>query len=151
APTPADTVLDLFCGLGNFSLPLARRAARVIGVESDANLIQRARDNAVRNAVNNVEFRCADLGSEAGIESVTALKFNKLLLDPPRSGAEALVRSLRLHGVSRIAYISCNPVTLARDTAILVRERGLRLCAAGVIDMFPHTAHVESLAVFEPA
>ncbi|MSR14608.1 MAG: 23S rRNA (uracil(1939)-C(5))-methyltransferase RlmD [Gammaproteobacteria bacterium] len=150
SPTTTDSVLDLFCGLGNFTLPLARRAGQVVGVENEQGLVERARDNAARNGLTNVEFIRADLFRADELGALSARPFTKILLDPPRSGAELLLRAISLRGVTRLVYISCNPVTLARDTAILVRERGLRLQAAGVIDMFPHTAHVESLAVFEP-
>lgn len=151
APVAEDSVLDLFCGLGNFTLPLARCAAHVVGVDGDAGLVARARANANLNGIANVEFVATDLFGSDGLSKLPASKFDKLLLDPPRSGAELLLRTVSLERLSRIVYISCNPVTLARDAAILVRERGMRLRAAGVIDMFPHTAHVESLAVFENA
>ena len=144
-----DSVLDLFCGLGNFTLPIAKRARHVVGVESDSGLLARAHANAERNAIRNVEFVATDLFADAGIAKLAARSFQKVLLDPPRTGAHQLLRTLDLNATSRVVYVSCNPVTLARDTSILVRERGFRLCTAGVIDMFPHTAHVESIAVFE--
>ncbi|MGE0385053.1 MAG: 23S rRNA (uracil(1939)-C(5))-methyltransferase RlmD [Gammaproteobacteria bacterium] len=148
APRTTDTVLDLFCGVGNFSLPLARRAGRVIGVEGEARLVERARANAVRNGIGNAEFTAGDLGGMP--RALRTAGAGKWLLDPPRSGAEALLREADLAGVGRLVYVSCNPATLARDAGILVNERGLRLVAAGVMDMFPHTAHVESIALFEP-
>ncbi len=149
--TGEECVLDLFCGLGNFTLPIAQCAARVVGFEGEAGLVARAAANALANGLANAEFQQADLFSEAGVQRVAAQSFDKILLDPPRSGAEAVLRGLNLVTTRRIVYVSCNPVTLARDTAILTRDRGWRLAAAGVIDMFPHTAHVESIAVFERA
>jgi 23S rRNA (uracil1939-C5)-methyltransferase len=149
SPTADERVLDLFCGLGNFTLPIAQRAAAVVGYEGEAGLVARAQANAQMNQLHNVDFQQADLFSEAGVERVAAQSFDKVLLDPPRSGAEAVLRGLNLTATRRIVYVSCNPVTLARDTAILTRERGWQLAAAGVIDMFPHTSHVESIAVFE--
>lgn len=150
-PGPGERVLDLFCGLGNFTLPLARTgAASVLGLESESSLVERARANAEANGCANVTFERADLFSEEGVARVASRTFDKILLDPPRSGAEQVLRTLDLGSTRRLVYVSCNPVTLARDTAILVRDRGFRLQAAGIVDMFPHTAHVESIALFEP-
>ncbi|RME36061.1 MAG: 23S rRNA (uracil(1939)-C(5))-methyltransferase RlmD [Gammaproteobacteria bacterium] len=148
-PGPEDAVLELFCGLGNFSLPLARKAGRVHGVEGDEALVERARANAERNDLGNVTFEAANLmaGELAGEFMEPA--FDKLLLDPPRSGAQEVLRQLDLERVRRIVYVSCNPATLARDAGLLVNERGYRLLRAGVMDMFPHTAHVESITLFE--
>ena len=148
-PRPSDRVLDLFCGLGNFTLPLARRAAAVVGVEGEPGLVQRARENAQRNGIVNAEFHAADLARDLRGEPWVRLGFDKVLLDPPRTGADAAIPQLPLEGVHRIVYVSCHPGSLARDAGILVREQGYRLTAAGVMDMFPHTAHVESIAVFE--
>ncbi|MBB5206978.1 23S rRNA (uracil(1939)-C(5))-methyltransferase RlmD [Chiayiivirga flava] len=148
-PQPTDRVLDLFCGLGNFTLPLARRAASVVGVEGETTLVQRARDNARRNGVTNVEFHAADLGRDLRGQPWVREGFDKLLLDPPRTGADATIPQLPLAGIGRIVYVSCHPGSLARDAGILVREHGYVLRAAGVMDMFPHTAHVESIALFE--
>lgn len=148
-PTPLDRVLDLFCGLGNFTLPLARRAASVVGVEGEAGLVQRARDNAARNGITNVEFHAADLSRDLRAQPWVREGFDKLLLDPPRTGADATIPQLPLAGVHRIVYVSCHPGSLARDAGILVRDHGYTLKAAGVMDMFPHTAHVESIALFE--
>jgi 23S rRNA (uracil1939-C5)-methyltransferase len=144
---PADRVLDLFCGLGNFTLPLARHAQQVLGIEADAQLIAGARGNAERNSLSNAEFCQADLynGSAA---SWNGFGFNKLLLDPPRNGAIEAIKRLPRDGVERIVYVSCYPATLARDAEYLVRVLGFRLAAAGVMDMFPHTSHVESMALF---
>lgn len=148
-PQPGERVLDLFCGLGNFTLPLARRAGHVVGVEGEAGLVQRARDNATANGIGNVEFHAADLAGSLADEPWLKQPFDKLLLDPPRSGADAVLAQLPLQGVARIVYVSCHPGSLARDAGFLVRERGYRLVCAGAMDMFPHTAHVESIALFE--
>lgn len=147
-PGPEDAVLDLFCGLGNFSLPLARRAGRVVGVEGDPGLVERARANARHNGIDNAEFQAQDLTGDLE-RGHLAGGYSQVLLDPPRTGALEAVQRLSLAEVRRLVYVSCNPATLARDAGVLVRERGLRLRAAGVMDMFPHTRHVESLAVFE--
>ncbi len=149
APTPADGVLDLFCGLGNFSLPLARHAARVTGVEGDAALVRRAARNAVDNGLANVEFQVADLTASTQHLPWAARRYERVLLDPPRAGAREVLTVVAASGASRVVYISCHPGSLARDAGILVREHGFRLAAAGVMDMFPHTTHVEALAVFE--
>lgn len=148
-PKPHERVLDLFCGLGNFTLPLARKAAHVVGVEGEAGLVQRARENAQRNGIDNVEFHAADLTSDLRSQPWVREGFDALLLDPPRTGADATIPQLPLESVGRIVYVSCHPGSLARDAGILVREHGYRLAAAGVMDMFPHTAHVESIALFE--
>jgi 23S rRNA (uracil1939-C5)-methyltransferase len=148
-PQPGERVLDLFCGLGNFTLPLARRAAHVVGVEGDAGLIARARANAAANGLANVEFHAADLSKDLASEPWMRAGFEKLLLDPPRAGAAEVIAQLPLKGISRIVYVSCHPGSLARDAGFLVRERGYKLVAAGAMDMFPQTAHVESIAVFE--
>ncbi len=144
-----DRVLDLFCGLGNFSLPLARRAGAVVGVEGEASLVERARENAQNNGISNVEFYVADLNGELDAEPWYGEGFNKLLLDPPRSGASVVVEKLPQPLPQRIVYVSCDPATLARDAGILVRQHGYTLMSTGVMDMFPHTAHVESIALFE--
>jgi 23S rRNA (uracil1939-C5)-methyltransferase len=147
-PQPGEKVLDLFCGLGNFSLPLARRASRVVGVEGDEGLVARARANARRNGIHNVDFHAADLYGELGQTTWEHEQFDKALLDPPRSGALAVIDRLPAMGVRRIVYVSCYPSTLARDADRLVNALGYRLLAAGVMDMFPHTAHTESVALF---
>ena len=148
-PQPDDRVLDLFCGLGNFTLPLARRAGQVVGVEGDAGLVARARANAQRNGLANVEFHAADLAKDLSREPWMQAGFSKLLLDPPRAGAAEVLAQLPLKGIHRIVYVSCHPGSLARDAGFLVRERGFRLVSAGAMDMFPQTAHVESIALFE--
>jgi 23S rRNA (uracil1939-C5)-methyltransferase len=148
-PQPGDRVLDLFCGLGNFTLPLARRAGQVVGVEGDAGLVARARANAQRNGLGNVEFHAADLAKDLSSEPWMRAGFNKLLLDPPRAGAAEVLAQMPLAGIDRIVYVSCHPASLARDAGFLVRERGYTLVSAGAMDMFPQTAHVESIALFE--
>lgn len=147
---PGERVLDLFCGLGNFSLPLGRVAAEVVGVEGDAGLVARARANAARNGVANVHFHMADLSTDLRDQPWMDAGFDRLLLDPARAGALDVLQQLPLEGLKRIVYVSCHPGSLARDAGYLVNERGWRLRAAGVMDMFPHTAHVESIAVFDP-
>ena len=144
-----DRVLDLFCGLGNFSLPLARRADAVVGVEGEASLVERARENAQDNGMTNVAFYAADLNGDLDAEPWYGEGFNKLLLDPPRSGAPVVVEKLPQPLPQRIVYVSCDPATLARDAGVLVSQHGYTLVSAGVMDMFPHTAHVESIALFE--
>ncbi len=145
---PDHRVLDLYCGLGNFSLPLARRAGDVLGIEGEASLVRRAEANARDNGIDNVNFRAVDLSTIDGSEDWLAAGCDRLLLDPARSGAEAVVRRMRLLGPERIVYVSCHPGTLARDAGLLVGDSGYTLEAAGIIDMFPHTAHVESIALF---
>ncbi len=149
-PQPGERVLDLFCGLGNFTLPIARRAGLVVGVEGDAGLVTRARHNAEHNGIGNVEFQSADLCAEPQAAAPWHRRcFDKALLDPPRSGAREVLDTLAASGVRRILYVSCYPATLARDAEHLVHALGFRLDAAGAMDMFPHTAHLESMAVFE--
>ena len=143
----SERVLDLFCGLGNFTLPLARHAREVVGVEGEAGLVERARDNARRNGLGNVEFHVANLMES--VEGAPWLQgdYDRILLDPPRSGAEAMMPRLAGLDVPRIVYVSCHPGSLARDAGLLATQ-GYRLERAGVMDMFPHTAHVESMALF---
>ena len=147
-PCADDRVLDLFCGLGNFTLPLARRAGRVTGVEGEAGLVQRARDNAAANGIDNVDFFTADLAGDVAAEPWLARDYDKVLLDPPRSGAREMLPLIAGRRPRRIVYVSCHPGSLARDAGELVADHGYRLAAAGVMDMFPHTAHVESIALF---
>lgn len=143
-----DNVLDLFCGLGNFTLPLARHVNLVHGVEGDAALVKLAHSNASANGVDNASFAEMDLTDEKFLQTLEIEKYNKILLDPPRSGAEKLLASGRLDNIEKIAYVSCNPVTLARDAKHLLETHGFCLTQLGVMDMFPHTSHVESLAIF---
>ena len=146
---PTDRVLDLFCGLGNFTLPLARHAASVTGVEGEAGLVRRARENAAHNAVENADFHVADLEGDNTLADWARRSYDKVLLDPPRSGAAGMMDMLGRMCPRRIVYVSCHPGSLARDAGRLVHEFGYELKAAGVMDMFPHTAHVESIAVFD--
>jgi 23S rRNA (uracil1939-C5)-methyltransferase len=149
-PRPGERIGDMFCGLGNFSLAIARRGAHVAGVEGNAALVRRAQDNAAHNGLADRcgfttmnlfeidEPRWRDLGA-----------FDKLLIDPPRDGAIELVKALAAQPPQRVVYVSCNPGTLARDAGVMVHANGYRLVAAGVVNMFPHTSHVESIALFE--
>ncbi len=148
-PRPTDHVLDLFCGLGNFSLPLARRAGQVIGVEGAAELVAAARANARANGVENVSFETANLNEDVSSTSWFRDPFDAALIDPPRSGALEILPVIAASGARRVVYVSCNPATLARDAGELVRTHHFRLISAGIADMFPHTAHVESIALFE--
>jgi 23S rRNA (uracil1939-C5)-methyltransferase len=144
-------VLDLYCGLGNFTLPLARRAAAVLGIEGDAALVQRARHNAHMNGLSNAHFVAADLTQTLALNApYLAGGFSQVVLDPPRAGALDVMPTIAHLAPRKVAYISCHPGSLARDIAVLVHEFGFSLRAAGVLDMFPHTAHVESLAVLSP-
>ena len=142
-------VLDLFCGIGNFTLPLARRAAHVLGIEGEQRQVERARANAAINDISNAEFLKADLFDIAGNESWLRSGCDRLLLDPARSGSLELIKHIDVLSPTRIVYVSCHPGTLARDAVELTGAGSYRLIAAGIIDMFPHTAHVESIAVFE--
>jgi 23S rRNA (uracil1939-C5)-methyltransferase len=148
APRGRDRVLDLFCGLGNFTLPLARYASRVLGLEGDPELVARARDNAAANRVAGAAFEVADLYGRQP-QAWPAGSFDLALLDPPRPGAGAVLEPLVKTGVRRIAYVSCNPETLAADARRLVDHYGFRLAAAGIMDMFPQTTHMEALALFQ--
>lgn len=150
APEEGDDVLDLFCGVGNFTLPLARVSSHVTGIEGDPVLVKMARDNAEHNGLRNAEFITADLYDESLDGAWLHRKWDRILLDPPRSGAMQVVSRLPELEPKRIVYVSCNPATLARDAAVLVNDHGYVLGSAGVMDMFPHTTHVESIAVFEP-
>ncbi|WP_375176497.1 23S rRNA (uracil(1939)-C(5))-methyltransferase RlmD [Marinobacter mobilis] len=145
---PGERVLDLFCGLGNFTLPLARKAGQVVGVEGDDAMVVRGRENAELNGLDNVTFHGANLQGDFTSEPWAAEGFDKILIDPPRSGAEEVCEYLTAFGANRIVYVSCNPATLARDAGVMV-SKGYRLVRAGVMDMFPHTTHVESIALFE--
>ena len=147
-PAPDDRVLDLYCGIGNFSLPLAQRAGSVVGIDVDAALVRAAEENARRNNVGNASFRVADLDAIEGNEQALVGDWDRVLLDPARDGAAAIVHGIGALAPRRIVYVSCHPGTLARDAGTLVAAAGYRLDAAGIIDMFPHTSHVESVAVF---
>jgi 23S rRNA (uracil1939-C5)-methyltransferase len=147
---PTDRVLDLYCGLGNFTLPLARRAAEVVGVEGEAGLIERARANAAANGIANARFHVGDL-SAAPDPTIPWMRggYDKVLLDPPRVGAREVLSAVAHLAPRRVVYISCHTGSLARDLGVMTRELGFRLRAAGVLDMFPHTTHVESIAVLD--
>jgi len=150
-PQPGERIADLFCGLGNFSLPMARLGADVLGLEGSQALVRRAEEGAMANGLQEkARFRVANL-FECTPESLAALgSFDKMLIDPPREGAMELIKALpEKDGPRRIVYVSCNPATLARDAGVLVHVQGYRFRAAGVVNMFPHTAHVESMALFE--
>jgi 23S rRNA (uracil1939-C5)-methyltransferase len=143
-----DIVIDLFCGLGNFTLPISRYVKKVVGIESDSGLVERAKQNASQNGISNTSFYKADLFEDvSGFEWFRGKKYNKALIDPARSGAIEIVKLLPKLGVERLVYVSCNPSTLARDTSRLI-DLGFTLDSAGVMDMFPQTAHVESIALF---
>lgn len=149
-PHSGERIADMFCGLGNFALPIARSGALVVGIEGSIELVRRAAENAAANGLaDRVEYDVANL-FDATPESVAALgHFDKMLIDPPRDGAVALVNALGPDGPQRIVYVSCSPATLARDAAILVTQKGYHFRGAGVVNMFPHTSHVESIALFE--
>lgn len=143
-----DNVLELFCGLGNFTLPMARFARQITGIEGDAGLIARANKNAEQNDISNTDLHVANLMEDISGEIWLKGDYDKLLLDPPRSGAKEMMPYLAKMNIKHIVYVSCNPSTLARDAGTLVNEMGYTLVKAGIMDMFPHTAHVESIALF---
>ncbi|KJH81038.1 23S rRNA (uracil(1939)-C(5))-methyltransferase RlmD [Stutzerimonas stutzeri] len=148
APEAGERVLDLFCGLGNFALPLARAGAQVVAVEGGEEMVERARTNAAHNGLNGMHFYQADLSKPLVEAQWAEGGFAGVLLDPPRDGALEMVRQMTTLGARRVVYVSCNPATLARDAAELIGQ-GYRLKRAGVLDMFPQTAHVEAMALFE--
>jgi 23S rRNA (uracil1939-C5)-methyltransferase len=148
APQAHERILDLFCGLGNFTLPLARHCKEIIGVEGEHSLVARAVSNAHLNSISNAHFHTADLAADFSSAAFMEKPFDKILLDPPRTGALEAVKLLPQFKPERIVYVSCNPATLARDAKELT-ARGYVLTQAGVMDMFPHTGHVESMALFE--
>jgi len=148
APRPDERVLDLFCGLGNFALPLAQNVREVVAVEGVDTMVQRATGNALSNDLQNVKFYRADLSQPLDKAAWVAEGFSAVLLDPPRDGAFEVVGKLKSLGAERLVYVSCNPATLARDTVEL-KKQGYRLRRAGILDMFPQTAHVEAMALFE--
>ena len=147
-PKPTDRVLDLFCGLGNFTLPIARRVAEVVGVEGEHGLVERAAQNAERNGISNARFQVANLFEDQRSADWARQPWDKMLLDPPRAGADKVLEYLPHKQTRRIVYVSCHPASLARDAGILVNQHGFTLKSAGVMDMFPHTSHVEAIAVF---
>ena len=150
APQPGERVADMFCGLGNFTLPIARSGAQVVGIEGNAELVRRAKENADANGLGaTVRYGVANLFGATPASIAKLGHFDKMLIDPPREGAVELCNALGEDAPRRIVYVSCNPATLARDAAILVRKSGFRLRGAGAINMFPNTSHVESIALFE--
>ncbi len=147
-PKPTDTILDLFCGLGNFSLPFAQRSQTVVGVEGAPQMVERAKANADFNRLTNVEFHAFDLSKDFADQLWAKKKYDKIIMDPPRCGAQEIVNQISILNPKEILYISCNPATFARDAAILVHQHGYHLAKVGVMDMFPHTAHVETIGLF---
>jgi 23S rRNA (uracil1939-C5)-methyltransferase len=146
---PNDKVLDLFCGIGNFTLPIARHAAFVTGIEGGSEAVKRAYENAEANGIQNIEFHVADLTQPLEGKGWADQSYDKILMDPSRAGAEDVLSAIPRWSPSSIVYVSCNPSTLARDAGILVTQHGYKLIRAGVMDMFPQTAHVESIALFQ--
>lgn len=147
-PQPNETILDLFCGIGNFTLAIARYAKHVVGVEGAKTSVQRAKENAIHNNIHNVEFFAADLSKECAHMPWYQRQYDKILLDPSRAGADEILPALLNLKASTIVYVSCNPATLSRDAGILVNQMGYTLQSAGIMNMFPHTAHMESIALF---
>ncbi len=147
-PQANETILDLFCGIGNFTLPIAKSCAKIIGVEGSNTAISRAQENAKLNNITNCEFHCTDLFEPINNFPWAEQQYDKILLDPPRSGAAEICNQIEKFNAKKIVYVSCNPATLARDADTLI-AKGYKLKAAGIMDMFPHTKHVESMAVFE--
>jgi 23S rRNA (uracil1939-C5)-methyltransferase len=147
--TAEDKVIDLFCGIGNFTLPIAKHVSHVTGVEGGDEMVTRANDNAAHNKISNVEFHAANLMEPPTQAAWINAQYDKVLLDPPRAGAKEILPFIANSGAKKIVYVSCNPATLARDAGELVHQYGYQLKQAGVMNMFPHTAHIEAMAVFE--
>lgn len=147
-PSHHDRIADLFCGLGNFTLPIAKSGAQVVGIEGSASLVRRAQENAAKNGIKNANFIEADLFRMDAQRFDALGRFDKMLIDPPRAGAAEVVEAIGKNPPSRIVYVSCDPATLARDANTLVNSKGYDLQAAGAVNMFPHTSHVESIALF---
>lgn len=150
-PKPEDTLLDLFCGLGNFSLPFAKHANKVVGVEGSVQAVSRAKENALRNGLSNTEFYACNLEDNFKSQLFAKGQYNKIILDPPRSGAQKLVEEMSHFSPKEILYVSCNSATFVRDAAILVHQQGYKLAKLGVMDMFPQTAHIETMGLFVSA
>lgn len=148
APEKHQRMLDLYCGIGNFTLPFARLVSEIVGLEGSASLVRRAEENARHNRIENARFHQADLASAAACDAWLEEPWHHLLIDPPRSGCLALVQAPGIARIERILYVSCNPETLARDANLLVSQQGFRLARAGIVDMFPHTNHAEAIALF---
>jgi 23S rRNA (uracil1939-C5)-methyltransferase len=144
-----DTVLDLFCGIGNFTLPIARHVKEVVGIEGAEEMTVRANDNARHNNINNAQFFAANLMAPPAGAPWIKRKYDKILLDPPRAGAIEMLPFIAQLNAKRIVYVSCNPATLARDAGELVHQYGYQLQKVGIMNMFPHTSHIEAMAVFE--
>ena len=144
-----DFILDLFCGIGNFSLPVAALGAKVKGVELDEAMVARAKQNARLNRIKNCSFECLNLQTASDIKSLDISRVNKILLDPPRSGCNEVLSEMNLKSVKKVVYVSCNPITFARDAAVLNRLHHFELKEVGVLNMFPHTAHFECVGSFE--
>ena len=150
APRPGEHIADMFCGIGNFSLAIARRGARVTGIEGSPALVGRAAENAAANGLGDcARFMKMDLFKIDAAALAALGRCDRMLIDPPRDGAVELIKAIGENAPARIVYVSCNPATLARDAGLLVQTKGYRLSSAGVINMFPHTSHVESIAVFD--
>ncbi|MCS5711099.1 23S rRNA (uracil(1939)-C(5))-methyltransferase RlmD [Candidatus Berkiella aquae] len=147
-PKSDDIILDLFCGLGNFSLPFAKYANRVVGVEGSVQSVSRAKENAIRNQLTNTEFYACNLEDDFKHMPFAKGNYNKIILDPPRSGAQKIVEEMAYFAPKEILYVSCNSATFVRDAAILVHQHGYRLVKCGVMDMFPQTAHIETMGLF---
>jgi 23S rRNA (uracil1939-C5)-methyltransferase len=143
-----DSVLDLFCGLGNFTLPMAQNCRQVTGIEGDQAMVERARESAASNNINNTDYHVADLTRPDTDFPWMRQRYDKILLDPPRSGALEIVQLIGRFKALRIVYVSCQPSSLVRDAAIICAQ-GYNMIHLGIMDMFPQTAHVESMAVFE--
>jgi len=143
-----DNVLDLFCGLGNFTIPIAKYCANITGIEADERMVERGYENAKHNQATNINFYSANLEQDLSKHDWANQTYDKILLDPPRSGAEEIIKHFPNLSAKQIVYISCNPATLARDAGELVHAQGYELEKAGVMDMFPHTSHTESIALF---
>jgi 23S rRNA (uracil1939-C5)-methyltransferase len=145
-PQPHDNILDLFCGLGNFTIPIAQYCKKITGVEVDEAMVHRGYHNAEHNKIKNIEFHAADLAKDISNMAFAKQKYDKILLDPPRTGALELMPYFKAFNAPRVVYVSCNPATLARDVGELVQQ-GYILEKVGIMDMFPHTSHVESIAL----
>ncbi|MGE3320465.1 MAG: 23S rRNA (uracil(1939)-C(5))-methyltransferase RlmD [Candidatus Berkiella sp.] len=150
-PKSDDHILDLFCGLGNFSLPFAQRAAKVVGVEGSVQAVTRAKENAKRNGLTNTEFYTYNLEEDVKSQAFAKDPYHKIILDPPRSGAQKIAEDMAHFAPKQILYVSCNSATFVRDAAILVHQHGYKLASVGVMDMFPQTAHIETMGLFVSA
>lgn len=144
-----DSVLDLFCGIGNFTLPIARRVKQIVGIEGSEEMVARAKENALHNNLHHPEFYAANLDKSQTNPAWTNRKYDKILLDPPRAGAKEMLTDIEKFSAKRILYVSCHSATFARDAAILTQQFNYQLTKLGIINMFPHTSHIETMAVFE--